>query len=346
MNKVKTIFKKHWITIWLVIATVACGCCIIVYAKYDNNYNTTKRVIAADKSSEEFFTSNTLKNGGANSTVFKPVGYSGSTDFEIYIYNYDRTDTGEPYPETINYKLSVALVNENGTTLTGAQAEDLLGNVELLLYGYTNKVKDSEPLDSFGKNLTSKDYNMSLIPGTETYLSDHFTLTIPSGAIDKAYLKITAQPNPPENYPGLSTLSGVFSVQTQTITLSSGWAGEFSTSSSVLPKNYDGFNYVITGSGDETKRLSWDASLLTPNKQEMLEFFSISDISSASTDSTTGYKYFDIPLSSATNGGRYDIQFYIVDSTARNLIDNGTQEDPTPMSWATLGQKVTLTDPT
>lgn len=346
MSKIRKMFKKYWITIWLAIATVACGCCLVAFAKYDNNHNTTKRVIAADKSSEDFFTSNTLRNGGANSTVFKPAGYNENTDFEIYIYNYDRTDTGEPYPETINYKLSVALINENDETLTETQAENLLGNVELLLYGYTNNVKDSEPLDSFGKKLTSKDYNMSLVPGTGTYLSDHFTLTIPSGAIDKAYLKITAQPNPPESYPGLSALSGVFSVQTQTISLSSGWTGEFSTNSSNLPKNYDGFNYVITGSGSETKRLSWDASLVTPNKQEMLELFSISDISSASTDSATGYKYFDIPLTSATNGGRYDIQFYIVDCTARNLINNGTQEDPTPMSWATLGQKVTLTDPT
>lgn len=165
-----------------------------------------------------------------------------------------------------------------------------------------------------------------------------YKLEFPSGLIDKnVYVYLKAEPTTSDL--ALDTLGAYFYVKTQTVNLSTGWSGMISESTSstneaTLPKKYEAYNFIITGSGSETKRLCWDASMFTPNAQEMKDSFSVSDLSSLPTDAN-GLTYVDVSLDATSSGGRYDVQFYIKDGTAKAAIDAMT-------SWTTMNDKIKL----
>ena len=104
------------------------------------------------------------------------------------------------------------------------------------------------------------------------------------------------------------------------------------------------------------KILSWDTALLEPNRMQINDLFGIdltdsavlADTSIYNYDSSTGIASLKINVSSASSGGRYDIQFYVVDEDARKEIDGYTDSSNVvheSMSWNMLKTKVTLADP-
>lgn len=346
-KKVKDILKKHWILIWLFAAAFSLGA-ILVYAKFADSQNVLKRVIMAGSSDKELFSSNFLKNNDPFPKYPKNVRSEVTTDssFDISVYNFDRTKTAAYYHDTIRYTLTASLYKDNGTvayTTSEADRElldEIMGDDSIRVVQVTmvNGVEVETPIITLGKNVPTSAQIMNLPPDEVEGRNTHkFRLKLPASVKDKnVYVKITAEPDSAHSdLPRI--IGGFFYLKTNTIVLTSGWEGDFNDNTLVRPAGYDAFNYAITGNGDELKVLSWDKSLLEPNKQEILDLFGIDMNNSSSYTDSGNIRSINVSLSSATNGGRYDIQFYVVDSTARSTI-NG-------MEWSGLKTKVTLTDP-
>ena len=76
--------------------------------------------------------------------------------------------------------------------------------------------------------------------------------------------------------------------------------------------------------------LTWDDNLLEPNKQEIKTLFGITLNGTENS--------IEIDLDSVNNGGRYDIEFYVKNDTARATINEFT--------WNEFKNKVTLSNVT
>ena len=83
--------KKHWLTIWIIVAALAlCG--VITHAKFADDQNVAKRIIAADTGVKTYFTSNYLT--GYSYKNYKSVTLDAESvePFEVSIYNYDKNN--------------------------------------------------------------------------------------------------------------------------------------------------------------------------------------------------------------------------------------------------------------
>ena len=365
-EKIEYFLKKYWTVIWLVAALISCFG-IYAYAKYGEAYNVTKRVIRTCKNYTNLFSSNYL-------TVSKPTqpktqipDYDGNTEFDIEIWNYDRKHPTNFCHEDITYTLTAKLVYPNGDSYsdyTDATINSVLDDGDIInLYRVTttNGVSTSTLIGKLGYSTTDNEVNVAQTIIQDTTIAPaaalkllaangstghSYKLEFPSGLIDKnVYVYLKAEPTTSDL--ALDTLGAYFYVKTQTVNLSTGWSGmigEYTSSNAeeTLPKKYDAYNFIITGSGTEKKRLYWDANIFTPNAQEMNEMLSkqLEEISSqdytALIGTDNGLNYVDVTLDAASNGGRYDIQFYIKDGTAKSAIEAMT-------SWTTMNEKLKLT---
>lgn len=323
--------KKRWILIWIIVAAVSlCG--IFAYAKYGDNHNVAKRVISAGANEKTLFTSNYLKDNTPKYPKTVSQGDSRDQVFDFSIYNYDRSKPTAFYPVTINYTLKAELVkpdssiydeSDDATELTSILGSDV---VEIF---HTNGTNSSAAIISLNKTNTSDDNPEQLVPNQNTGSAvNTYRLVLPAAMVDKdMYVRITA--TPASAHSDIFPIEGTFYIKTNTVNLTTGWEGLFNDNQATPPSGYDAFNYAISGNGDANKVLSWDNSLLEPNKQQIKELFNIDLIGTESQ--------ITVSLSSADNGGRYDIQFYVKSDSARTTI-NG-------YDWPTMSGKVTLTDP-
>lgn len=326
LDKTKNFIKKYWITFWLVVsfATVA-G--LIVYARYNDGRNVTKRVVATQKNETQMFSSDLLSK--STPQHFRTVETGTSTDqyFDISIYNYDLKNPGAVYPIDITYDLSVLFYNSTGTQpLNSAQVEAFIDTDEISLYDYNNTLS-ATPFLTVDKDSTSENNFVSRTVYTSSGV-DKFRLVLPISMKDKDIsVKVIAEPS---GYSDLrQSISALFSIKTQTFTKIDGWTGDFNDDKGVNLSAYDGYNYSITGSGESEGTLSWRNDLLEPNQLQLSGLMKLgtSISTSGSTSSIT------IALDSEKSSGRYDIQFYVKDKNARTTIDG--------MTWDTFANSTT-----
>ena len=357
MNKVermKHLFKRYWITIWLAVVALA-FCTVITYAKFANGQNYKKQVVEANYSDKVLFSSNYLKVNDPKYPNTVPEGYSGERFFDVSIYNFDRTNATSFYPSTIRYSLTARLKKNKGEDNYQADSDmaalnrifgDDANNV-IKIYRLENGAISGEPITTpLGKTTVSASSSAeNLTPGQGTASAiNTYRIVMPACVIDQdVYVEISAEPA--SGYLELPThIGGMFYVKSNMINLTTSWVGAFNDDQSLAPSAYDGFNYALTGSGAATKVLSWDKSLLEPNRLEILEYFGI-DIMDASNYTDNGnMRSITIELSSADNGGRYSLQFYVSGdadtASAREQLDT--------IQWTGvngLETKVKLTDP-
>ena len=360
-DKILRIFKKHWITVWVIVAAVSlCG--IFVYAKFADNKNYTKRVIAADTGVKSFFTSNYLtgysymnyKTITPNSAIVEP--------FEVSIYNHNKNNPTSFYPGPITFKLTAKLYKNNGASEYNAINDatvlnTILGNDEIEIYKVDingNPVSGSSI--TLNKTTVSGYITEMLSPAEgEKSAKNTYKVVLPLSVADEdIYIKLEADPT--EQHPDLNIIDAFFYAKSNNIDLSTGWTGDFNDNTAYTPSSYDAFNYTLTGNGTMDKILSWDTNLLEPNRTQIQDFFGIdltdpavlADTNIYNYNSSTGVASLKINVSSASSGGRYDIQFYVVNAAARKEIDGYTDTGNvvhSPMTWVTLKTKITLTDP-
>lgn len=340
INKVWRIFKKNWITVWVIVAALTlCG--IFAYAKFADNKNFTKRVIAADTGNKTLFTSNYLTESHYKNSKTVPKSTSNSTFFEITVYNYDRNNPSTFYPTAISFTLNASLYKSGGTQLYNSTSDataldDIWGDDVINIYKGS---KTSTPIIVLDKDTVSDFEPQTLAPEEgEKSASETYYIEMPASVIDKdIYVKLEADPT--ASHSDIYAIDAYFYVKTNSVDLSTGWNIALNENTSgTTPAEYDGFNFVITGNGTAAKTLTWDNTLIRPNRQQISQLFGIT-LSGSETS-------ISINLPSASdNSGQYIIQFYVVDENARKRIDGYTDNESTvhaPMTWEQLEATVTL----
>ena len=359
---IKRFLKKYWAIVWLVAALLSCFG-IYAYAKYGDAHNVAKRVVRTGKNYTNLFSSNYLTISNPAHPKTQIEGFSSNTNFDIEIWNYDRKHPTNFCHEDITYTLTAKLVYPSGESYadyTTGTINSVLDDGDVInLYRVTTvatangTTSTSTLVGKLGYSTTDASVAVSQTINMDTTVdppialkllaedgstSHSYKLEFPSDLIDKnVYVYLKAEPVTSDL--ALDNIGGYFYVKTQTVNLSTGWTGAIgesttSTDENTLPKKYEAYNFIITGSGTETMRLCWDADMFTPNVKEMKDLFSVSDLSGLPTDAN-GLTYVDVSLNAATSGGRYDIQFYIKDGTAKETIDAMT-------SWTTMNDKIKL----
>ena len=94
--------RKHWITVWLIIAIVATSG-FVVYARYNNRSNIVKRVVSTQKGDFILFSSNLLSTSVPQQIRNVETTENSAQFFDISIYDYDLKNPGTVYPTVINY---------------------------------------------------------------------------------------------------------------------------------------------------------------------------------------------------------------------------------------------------
>jgi len=354
-------FKKHWLTIWIIVAALAlCG--VITHAKFADDQNVAKRIIAADTGVKRYFTSNYLT--GYSYKNYKTITQNSASvePFEVSIYYYDKNNPTSFYSDSITFKLTAKLYKNNGAAEYSASNDTvaldaILENDEIEIYKIDvngNRVNNSSI--TLNKTTVSGFITESLTPAQgEKSAKNTYKVVLPLSVVDQdIYVKLEADPT--EHHPDLSSIDAFFYAKSNNIDLSTGWVGDFNDNSAYVPRSYDAFNYTLTGNGTMYKILSWDTNLLEPNRMQIEDLFGINltdpavlaNTSIYNYNSSTGIASLKINVSSDSSGGRYDIQFYVVDENARKEIDGYTDSNNvihTGMTWETLKTKVTLADP-
>ena len=324
--------KWRMIFAWVAIIT-ACFSVMIVSAKYKAPHNSVKRVTVTGKSATIFFSSNYLAESITKNGVSVEEDFTGDTNFDIKICNTDVLKPVEFYSKAINYTLTAEVVKENGTSFTASELDAILGSAKIGLYRLEGGAVSGAALHEFdSSHMTYTLSSESLVPtAANPSAMKQYRLVMPEETISKGvYVRVTA--TPASGYSDLPTsISGSFYVRRKTFNLTTGWTGAFNDDESIGIAQYDGFNYAITGGGTATKTLSWDSTILEVDWKQIQEVFSYT----GSQPSADANGIISIPVNlSSESGGRYDIQFYVTDKTARTTINAYT--------WTQLETLVTL----
>jgi hypothetical protein len=262
----------------------------------------------------------------------------------VTVYNYDRSNPSTFYPTSINYSLTASLYKNSGATVYNATSDAatltaILGNDKINIYKGS---KTSEPIITLDKTTISDSLSEILAPlsGEKSAKTTYF-IELPASLIDKdIYVRMEADPT--ASHSDIYALDAYFYLKTNNIDLSTGWTINLNdNTSNTSPSNYDGFNFAISGNGVATKTLTWDNTLIQPNRQEIKDLFGVTLTGNESSISIS------LPSTTDTdgNGGLYNIQFYVVDENARKRIDGYTENDVVypAMTWEQLKSTVTLT---
>lgn len=307
MKRVLNLMKRHWISLWLAASVIGCAA-FFVGAEYLTENNNLKRVAANVADTGMLFASDVLSE--ATNTYIKPIseGTGKSVSFEIWNYNMDAGANW--YPGRLKYTLKARLYDANGNELSSFPADRSIT---------VTRTDPSEGADTASITLDSSKLsdeikglvfeNTGKAAHTYTVLFSGISLT------EGLCVKLTAEP---ENR-DLKPISAIVGITEQTDDITPGWRGYFNDDTSL--KDYDAFNYVISGSGNRQVRLSWDSSRLTINP------YFLTDMGISVQNGAGDWKYIEFTANSydtievvdgqetITEKGvsRYDIQFYIAD---------------------------------
>lgn len=346
MKKMTSFMKKHWITLWLLVAIIG-AISFVAYAEYMEESNRAKRVIANTTGAGDLFSSDYLAVGGVSEHEVEFSEPEGDyCELPIRLWNYDVSNPAIFYDEKdITYTLVAQLVKRNaaGTGYDVITDANALNSVTLSIkkdqtdstftdfsltsseavpitvgsgddaYEYTVKV-DYDSNNGYRVTYTGAKLLKSGRDENKYLIRFPKSMRISS---DKIYVKLTASPTPSlSSYKGIKNLSGILSIMESKEKLSQGWSYEFNDSE--VNSDYDGFNYVISGNGTATITLKW-----RDDKFEINPYFLSSNtatISGAVTSSVVGgitWKSITINADSDVKN-RYDIQFYMKDAQNDN----------------------------
>lgn len=345
MSKFIHVFKKYWITIWLVIAII-CTTTFVSYAEYIKDSNRAKRVVANTTGAGALFSSDYLTVGtGAEYEVQYNSALSHEYEVPIRIWNYDSSNPTFFYDsKNITYDLVAQLVTKFGNSyvpITSSTALSDPDNDPSTSDAISIQIKMDIAGDVYTSfTATPEADNTVTITGTDTYTvsqsfdsTDGYMVTYSGLKLykrsrdenkviikfpesirtsnDKIYVKLTATPTPLSDYSGISQLNGFITVTKGKTALSQGWSGDFSDSEENT--DYDGFNYVISGNGTATLTFKWRSDKLEINPYFLSA--NLLTIPNAPTVETIGgdiWKSITINADSSIVN-RYDIQLFMKD---------------------------------
>lgn len=273
--------KRSWLAIWIAFAAAALST-IGVLAAY-TSVSSVKRVVSTQKGAGMLFPSNYLttdENDLPRTITFSSM--ENSPCVTVNVCNYPQTLI-KHNDKDITYTLTVELVDSGGNAVTSADY-----SVE---YNGEKKTFESDSKIEFSLlKLTADDFN-----------KHEFTLTFDKSQLTKSdiYMKVTATPTNQADLKSLSAKLGVIYINDNT---SATWTGTF-IDNATSPKDLDGFNYRLSGSGEGTVTLTWNT-----NYVDISPWFKNTYKLTISKDSS-GIATATLKVNSAEKN-QYDIQFY------------------------------------
>lgn len=361
-RRYKEFFKRYWTMLWLIAASLVLVS-IYTYAAYTKT-NKAKNVVARYGSMNARFSSNYLEESNRE----KPI-YVSSTDGKygdtVFINNYAQTNPMYHYDVVINYKLEMKLGYMDGNNFVYINADT---DTAVFDIGIRYIVATIRGNNGFQKNVrlgyntsgsnvyedtvykSGGNYLLSL-PGTSS-VTDAITLEFSADQKEslfaetptyskKLYVEITATPDPPGNYTGLSPIKARICLAQSEKVEAVTWTGNFNEAGSdistgeaphVVVNALDGFNYVIQGMGSGTAQLKWKSGYLEVNELFLLDELGIA-VNDLPTESN-GIKSVVFTVDSNAKN-RYDIQLY----------RSGTKPEADYDTWEEINSYVVFTFP-
>lgn len=304
VNKLVRTFKKHWITIWLIIAVISLTV-VTSYAIY-TRITIAKRVVSTQAGANSLFSSDHM-----NSTVLKviePVS-DNSVDVEVpvNVFNYSYPKESVYRGDITEYDLIATIgtlgSNDSFTPLTG---DDLAG-----LSSLNYKIVHNENNDTFvfgaGGNASHTFSGCSIVGGSAG--NDLFTLTfdkIELGNAPNGYcIKLVAVPFNGD----LPTLTGLVMVRFSK-RASTGWTGSLEEIDESIEDDYDAYNYYLEGNGKGKLTFRWNSKYVRINP----DFKNNSDYSFDGDITDIGNDISQLTINvDSSEINRYEIQFFKVD---------------------------------
>lgn len=277
--------KRSWLAIWIAFAAAALST-VGVLAAY-TSVSSVKRVVSTQKGAGMLFSSNYLTTD--ESDLPRTITFSSmetSPCVTVNVCNYPQTMI-KHNDKDITYTITVELVDSDGNAVTGEETAKY--SVE---FGGENKTFEGNSKIVFSSLvLTSDDFN-----------KHEFVLTFDKSQLTKSniYMKVTAAPTDQAELKTLSAKLGVIYINDNT---SATWTGTF-IDNAASPKDLDGFNYRLSGSGEGTVTLTWNT-----NYVDISTWFKNTYSLNVSTDVNTKIATATMKVDSAEKN-QYDIQFY------------------------------------
>ena len=344
MNKsFKAFIKRHWILMWIGIASVLMVSIIVVHAAYTKT-NTAKLVVARYGETGSLFSSNYLQVSTGNTVTTAYIYVSPPEEGEdaadsgdkVRISNFAQGNQAVFYDRTINYTLSMKLVyNNNGTyeTISVANAADIIGEQWIkATVGGTEYIFGYDMVNSTAEtpvylNLTEVPLSSSLagrqsstdvidVVYSANQVEELITPSTPT-PLTKLYLEITATPFPSTSYRDLNPISARLCLALSGTVDATNWEGYFNNEAAArnveadgdtvnVTNSLDGYNYVIEGVGSASITLKWNTNYLELNEGFILDTLGQETVPSADGD---GWKTLTFSVNSSSIS-RYDTQFY------------------------------------
>ena len=323
--------KKHWITVWLVLAVLAVGV-FATFAAYTGIYSV-KRVVSMSQPAGVLFSSNSMQSYSGDAIPSRHITTSQSSG--SYTYNLTVCDFAQSDPLTryisdtgIRYELtaqlcvklnnsfyavndetnvnptirahaaskqfSISYVSDGGVPVTGSVIHSLSdGN----LVNY-----DSGLIRPQGSgNIISNGTNKYAITFDEYELNDNQEYDY--------YVKVTATPTN-----GDSSLQPIacYLYLTKMVTANSAWRDRLQETGNTSV--YDAYNYIIEGTGTGTVRVRWNSSYIDVSEIFLAQNELTNSVVLEEADGQGDvWKYFDLDVGDTVNGtviSRYEIQLY------------------------------------
>lgn len=345
VKKIKSLMKKHWITIWL-FAMCILMTAVIAFASYGESDTMLKRVVAPSADSGGLFSSNYLGLGEATDNqkpVYRPSNADNNYNYVLSLRNYNQTDPGTVYEGTIKYKLTATLVHSDSSATPydySKEADKVVIDAMKKKQSITVKL-DDQHIITFGWDdesetvfdLTQTISDLTLSDTSSALGSDNWVVNYNGIPLDSDFC-IMFEADPLDNNSDLYVLNGVISLASNPEVRTDGWTCKLSDDLSTYGYDaYDAFNYMITGTGNKILKFSYDASKVKVNPS----FCSFTAEATESDHSTkAGWKTIKIEAKpdaedddeDKTTAMRYDIQVYKLDA-ADGTWDASTLKPPT-----------------
>ena len=266
-------FKKQWLMIWIVLASFSLTVIVATAAFLDSNTNM-KRVVVATAQNGKMFSSDWLyENGIANHSSrrqqFAPLSEQqiedGDTyDVTVHIFNFDVNNPKKHYSLPITYKLIAKMVLADGTVISAA---DMGSKTVSIDYG------GAEPLVLSSSHLTDSttisSETLAADPDPTVTSQNSYVLSF-SGDWDldedsNIYVELEAvRTGDSASYKDITDLGGKIGISRSESGSSFGWDGQLNETGT--PDSYDGYNFVLTGSGEAKITFEWDPAKISVNR--------------------------------------------------------------------------------
>lgn len=231
----------------------------------------------------------------------------------LTVCNYAQGRQTEPNSSNITYTLSARLVK---TDVSGAYVEASTSDVAKSSYNITLKVGNDELV--LGQSRASGSFTKTIAGGTAT-ANVYELIFDKSMAADRPnmYLEVVVTPDG-----GLPSLSGIFKADLRVEGENNSWSASFTDdTTNLLPADYDGYNYLVSGFGSGQVTITWDASRVEMNYVSLKELLAIDNV--IYNESGNNRTIIFNVNSSVIN--RYEIQFYkknIDNTVSWNYLEN------------------------